>query len=232
MSKKLLITALAIALVCMLIAVITALTRSGGEEEESSAEVIEGTEILVVPSEMPSGITMNLPPGFTETASDRYDKYFILNDASVIVTGDTLPDYNQSAEEYAKGVKEQYQQTADNFQLRDEETAQITNVPAVILEFTYDITGESAVQPMQCTTAILVKYGKVYIITCKSHADTFSTYRGSFRQMIDSIEIRNDQMENLAPAPSTITIAPETAPQTVLTEAIIETVPAFTEITE
>lgn len=195
MSKKLIATILAILGVTVLIAVISAASsnrESAAEESSSAAEVVAGTEMLIIPSEMPEGITFEVPAGFTETSSPYYDKYYILNDASVIFTGDTLPDYNQTAESFAEGVKQQYEQTADNFRLLSEETVQLTTLSGKLLEFTYDIVGSESSQSMECTTAIFVKNGKVYLITCKSHQDTYSGYRNIFRRMIESVVITGE----------------------------------------
>lgn len=203
-SKKMLLPILVILAVIILIAGLTIITGSKeAAETESSAEISAVSEVIVVPSEMPERISLPLPSGFTETASNYYDKYYVRDDASVIVTGEELTAYGMDAESYAEGVKTQYAQTADNFYLLSEETVQAADVPCKLLEFTYDIVGTESTRSMKCITAILVKDNFVYIITCKSPQDSFSAYRGAFRQMIDQVTIADavsgtSEMQNTA----------------------------------
>ena len=203
MSKKLILTVLAAALIVVIIGLVSSIYSARQTEEGSSEESIElHDEILILPSEMPDGISFEIPSGFTETASEYYDKYYVKNDASVIVTGDTLPNYNQSLEDFTAGVKEQYEQTADHFRLLSEESATISGVPCRLLEFTYDIVGSESAQSMECTTAIMIRGGKVYILTCKSHLDTYSGYRNVFRRMIETIKLTDPGAEPQQEAPA------------------------------
>lgn len=188
-SKKILLPILLIAAVGILIAVLTVLSGHDTAEAESSAEESALSEVIVVPSEMPTRISLQTPSGFTETASDYYDRYYVREDASIIVTGEELSAYGVDAEAYAASVKEQYAMTADNFVLLSEEGVMAADVPCKLLEFTYDIVGAERTQAMECLTAVLVKDDFVYLITCKSHQDTYSNYRGAFRQMIDQVQI-------------------------------------------
>ena len=90
MTKKLVVTLLAAVVLVVVILGVMTLTKDQNETAEESSEVISGTEILIVPSEMPERITMQVDPAFSETKSPNYEKYYICNDASVIVTGEEL----------------------------------------------------------------------------------------------------------------------------------------------
>ena len=91
MMKKLL-TALLIALAVVLImAAITIFFPRGGKDADSSAaDSLAPTEMLIIPADMPEGISMSVPKGFSETASQYYTKYYIKDDASVIITGEDM----------------------------------------------------------------------------------------------------------------------------------------------
>ena len=201
MSKKLLIMLLIIAIIILAIAGISAMQRGkqNGDSgaEESSALV---TEIIVVPAEMPSRISFKIPPGFTETSSQYYDKYYILNDASVITTGEKLVIGGTMLEDYVADVKKQYEETADEYTLlSDNEITVSGGVPCRVLEFTYAIVGEDVRQEMKCVSAVLIQDDFVYIVTCKSKRENFETYRAAFLQTIESITIE----EEASPAETT-----------------------------
>lgn len=208
MSQKLIITLIAAAAVVLLIALISGLRGGKQEGSESSAEALESTEIMIVPSEMPEGISFELPAGFTETASQYYDKYYVLNDASIIVTGDTLANYNETAAGYAENVKKQYEATAENFRLLAEEDVNTDGMTGRLLEFTYDISGAERTQAMECTTVIFIRGGKVYLLTCKSYQENYPAYRSGFRRMAESVRIPlTAQTEAVTDAPQAETAA-------------------------
>lgn len=184
MSKKVLISVLALLIVILAVAIVSAIQRgrgaqSGGESSEFSVD-----DTIIVPSEMPEHISLQVPVGFTETSSPRYDKYYIKDDASIIITGEKLVISGIRADEYAEDVQKQYAATADGYQLLSHDTIQVSGVPCELLEFTYTFT-----EDMQCMTAVIVKQDYVYLITCKSRKSTFTLYRSAFRQAIESIAI-------------------------------------------
>ena len=192
MSRKLLLTLAAAILLVVLIAGISAATRKQESTAEESSEAVSEEQIIIVPSAMPERISFEVPAGFTETASASYDKYYVMNDASVIVTGEDLKIYGQNVKTYGESVKEQYAQTADDFELISEETTAVSGVDCCLYEFTYAIKNTDASQGMQCITAVMIKDERVYIMTCKSHRENFPVYRQSFRKMIETIKIADD----------------------------------------
>jgi len=190
MDKKILTAMIAAAVVLLMVGVLAAAVRkNNGKSENSSAESSEElSEIIVIPSEMPGNISVPIPAGFTETSSPYYDKYFVMNDASIIVTGEELTIHGQSVKEYAAGVQKQYEKTADEFALLSS-TEMKSGAPCWVLEFTYALVGEDARQDFQCVTAVLVKDDYAYIVTCKSKKETFDRYRSAYLSMIERISV-------------------------------------------
>ena len=91
MSNKFFLAALLILLGAALIAGIVAMQSKKQKPEESSeSSAAAVTEILVVPDSIPERFSFEPPADFTETASKAYTKYYVLNDASIIVTGEQL----------------------------------------------------------------------------------------------------------------------------------------------
>ncbi|MBR3044529.1 MAG: hypothetical protein IKI45_08610 [Oscillospiraceae bacterium] len=190
MPQKLIVTLLAaVALVIVILGIMSMTKKKKPETAEESSAVISGTEMLIIPSEMPERISMDVDPAFTETNSAYYDKYYVCNDASVIVTGEKLSIYGQTVKEYGDSVLQQYQQTADDFALLSDETIPVSEVECRVFDFTYAVKSDDAQQNMQCTTAVLIKDEQVYLVTCKSHLENFSIYQTAFRRMIESIRI-------------------------------------------
>ncbi|MBQ4346262.1 MAG: hypothetical protein IJC75_03910 [Oscillospiraceae bacterium] len=159
--------------------------QSSLAEPESSAS----DSIILIPSALPENFTITLPPGFTATSSAAYEEYYILNDASIIISDDPIAISGERLEHYTAQIKEVYEQTADDYRLQDESTVTINGTNAVILEFSYALIGENARQDLQAMVAVMLHHDVAYVITCKSKAETYLQYRGMFRSAIDSIEI-------------------------------------------
>lgn len=195
MSNRVLAVLIAVLAVVLLIAGMSVLNKNRGEESSESSHAVL-TDVIIVPSEMPKRITFELPPGFTEKNSEAYDKYYVRDDASVIVTGEEMTIKGIRLDEYVDSVKAQYAQTADRYSLLSEQTVGLSGgVQCTVLEFTYSIIGEDAQQGMQCITAIMLKDNRSYIVTCKSRQESFSVYRSSFMRMIESIHIADRDAE-------------------------------------
>lgn len=200
MSKRILVVLIAVLGVVVLIAGLNGLQNRNQEE---SSEEVSGmvTEVIIVPSEMPDRISLELPPGFEEKHSEAYDKYFVRDDASVIVTGEKMTIKGIRLDEYTASVKKQYEQTADNYTLIQEQTLSLSGgTQGTLLEFVYSIIGTDVRQDMQCVTAVIVKDDRSYIVTCKSKKETFSVYRASFLRMIEHITIADADSEETTPS--------------------------------
>jgi len=191
-SNKLTVLAVAMLLTVILIGTITAIAGNRKDRNESSAESAlsaENSGPIIVPSSMPEGISVTVPGGFAETSSPRYDKYYIRDDASIIITGEELVISGQILGEYAEDMKKQYEAAADNFRLISEEDLMVNGVECRMMEFTYSIVGENVQQDFVAVTGVLLQNNHVYIITCKSRKETFAAYRESFRQTVKSAVI-------------------------------------------
>lgn len=209
-SNKVLTAVLVILLAAVAIGIFTIAAKKRAPGEESSAESLsETSQIAFVPSLMPTRITLQLPPGFSATSSEAYDIYYVLRDASIIVTGEKIVIGGEQVEHYAETVLEQYRKTADNFQLMKQEQFDVNGVQCVTVQFRYDIVAPDAKQGMECMTGILIKDNRSYIITCKSHVETFAGYMDAFRSAIRSAVIADEPVAGTASAP---------APQSELTQ--------------
>lgn len=198
MMKKLL-TALLVALaVVLLMAVIMLFFPRGGRDsaDESSAEdSLASTEMLVIPSDMPEGITMKMPEGFSETSSQYYKKYYVKDDASVIITGEDLTFKINQIDPYTKSVIEQYKESVDEFELLEDEVITVSGTRAHLLEFSYAIVGEDARQDFKCTTAVMIYDEQAYLVTCKCHAENYQNYREVFRMAMSTIQLTGTAKE-------------------------------------
>ena len=202
MSKNLLIVLITVMAVVLLIGGLS-LWKSSSSDESSADSTAVMTDVIIVPSEMPERISFELPPGFTERSSEAYDKYYVRDDASVIVTGEEMVIKGIRLDEYVETVRSQYAQTADEFSLISEQTIALrSGVNCTVLEFTYAIVGEDVHQVMQCITAVIVKDNRAYLVTCKSKRENIQVYRAAFLRMIESITIADSDSK---PAVSTET---------------------------
>ena len=192
MSNKLLTALILVSLVVLMVGIIFAAAGGKRRTEESSASgeiSYAQTENIIVPSVMPEQFQFQVPSGFTETASEAYNKYFVCRDASIIVTGEKLVITGEQLDHYVDGMLSQYQRTADQFELIKRENLLVDNIPCRILHFRYAIVAPDAKQDMESLTGVLIKDNKTYIVTCKSHAETFAGYMSLFREAIKSIRI-------------------------------------------
>ena len=204
MTKKTLVVILAAVLALVMLGGIAVRIRGSKKSKSSDESSIEElTQEIIIPSEMPVNISLPIPAGFTETSSEYYNKYFVRDDASIIVTGEKIPIAGKQLEEYTADVLAQYEKSVDEFKLINN-TAYKSGAPCKVLEFTYALIGENARQDFQCITAVLLKDNCSYLVTCKSKKETFSSYRALFLMMIEKITILDTQpdpsMETTIPA--------------------------------
>ena len=214
MSKQILVIVIAVLAVLILMLGLNAVKPKHEEESSTEESVAAVTDIIIIPSEMPSRISFDVPPGFEETHSEAYDKFYTREDASVIITGEEQVIHGIQLDEYTDRVKEQYQNTADEYTLiGDNETKLSGGLDCRVLEFSYAIIGQDVHQQMQCITAVLMKDNYAYLVTCKSKRENFSIYRAPFLKMIESITI-SDDTDNLFTEPQ---LSDQTAPTVQIT---------------
>lgn len=200
MSNKLL-TALLVTLAVVLVMALLMLVlpRADRHADESSAEnSLAEIDMLIVPSEMPEGITMSVPDDFTETASQYYKKYYVRDDASIIVTGEKMEFKYAEVDSYTDSVILQYREAVDEFQIISDESITVSGTHARLLEFTYAIVGSEARQDLECSTLIMMKGDRVYLVTCKSNRENYSKYRDRFRMIMNSIQLTDVQPEGVS----------------------------------
>ena len=204
MYKKLLTALLVLVIVvlamALLILVIPRNKRTAGTE--SSAESLADTEMLVIPDSMPEGISFSIPEGFTETSSRFYQKYYVKDDASIIVTGEQMEFGVPNVNDYTQKVLAQYEETAEDFQLTSDEEFTVSGTPAHLLEFTYAISGDETRQEFGCTTAIMIYDDRSYLITCKSRIENYANYREYFRMMMNTVQLTDVPDRNPEEVPS------------------------------
>ncbi|MCR5305649.1 MAG: DUF1795 domain-containing protein [Oscillospiraceae bacterium] len=217
MSQKTGAVMIAFLAILLLLAIYLGIAGKKKNRQQESSAAVTGTESTlpaIVPSSMPDGFTMQIPSGFTETGSQYIDRYYVRNDASIIVTGEKIIIPGEYLEDYVADVKKQYALTADEFQLVKEEPIRLADgLPCTILEFSYAIVGENARQDFRCLTAVMLKDNHSYIVTCKSRADTFGGYYQSFRDAVKSIRIADQsvtgtQTSETVPTASVVTVVP------------------------
>lgn len=209
MSQKYTAAIIILLVVMLLLAIclgIAGKQKNKNNTESSAAEpaVTLSSEQLIVPSSMPERFSMQLPSGFTETGSEYIDKYYVRNDASIIVTGEKIVIPGELLDNYTADMKKQYEQTADEFQMVKEETLTLeSGLTCNIMEFSYAIVGTDVRQNMRCITAVLLKDNRSYIVTCKSRAETFGGYYQDFRAAIKSIRIADEDAASATTATAT-----------------------------
>ena len=211
MSNKLIGTVLIAVLAVVVLGIaFSAATKKRQNTGESSleSEVAQVTEQVLVPAVIPEKFSMQVPAGFSETSSKAFDKYYVFRDASIIVTGEKLVIAGEQLDRYAENMKKQYEAAADEFTLVKEETVDVNGVQCRMMQFRYAIVAADAKQVMECLTGVMIKNNETYIITCKSHAETFPGYYDMFRTAIKSTVIADTVL---------------TAPQTSLTTAFTVT---------
>ena len=191
MSKKLLTALLVALLVVLAMAVVMLLLPRGTKApaESSAEDSLEEAEVLIVPSDMPDGIELDVPDTYEEVTSEYYKKYYKRNDASIIVTGEKMEFSYAEVDSYTDSVILQYQEAVEDFQLISDEEIQISGDKARLLEFTYAIVGSEDRQDFECTTAVMMRGDRVYLVTCKSRLDTYEKYREEFRMILNSIRL-------------------------------------------
>lgn len=198
MKQKMIILITAMFVLIVVIAAISAYSWQHRDTAEESFDAPQETTIVIVPSEMPDRIMLDIPVGFTETTSSYYDKYYVQDDASIIVTGEPLAVYGQDVKSYGETVKAQYQQAVEDFNLVTEEIVNISGVDCAVYEFTYVLSSPDTVQQMQCITAVAIKDDRVYLVTCKSRFENFMYYQQPFRDMLKTIRIADESLTTTA----------------------------------
>lgn len=181
------------AVLCLLMicCTFTGCMTNPNQSSVSDGESSMTNDIIMIPSSLPENLTITIPEGFQATSSAAYREYYIMNDASIIITDDPIVISGERLEQYVTQVKEIYEETADQYALIGEETIEVGGIKAQVMEISYAIVGQDKQQDMQAMIGVLLHDDIAYVVTCKSLAQNYLLYRGAFRACIESIVIES-----------------------------------------
>ena len=130
-------------------------------------------------------LSMDIPEGYEATSSEFYEKYYIQDDASIIVTEDTNGPFSSSYD-YAALALLEYQKVANEMEIITSEPVRGKNCSVHLLEFRYTL-GEDNAADMTCLAGFATDGSSMYIITCKSNTSTYSLHHDEFYTVIQSV---------------------------------------------
>ena len=154
----------------------SAVTGTGSTEETHDTMVTY--QALPLPD-----LSVSIPDGYQETASQFYEKFYIKDDATIIITED-----NESGavtpRNYSINALTQYQNMTHSLEMLGDTVLTDGTMPVQILEFTYTLEEDSS--PMSTMISYMTDSQTMYIITCKCNADTYASHRDEFFAVIKS----------------------------------------------
>lgn len=153
-----------------------------GKEGTQNSEAAEIPVYQALPLPV---LKLDIPETFSETSSEFYEKYYICNDASIIITEDTEGPFT-SAYDYSISALRQYQETASTVEVLSQEVVIAKNCDVQVLEFRYTL-GDNAEADLTAATGFMTDGESMYIITCKSNTDTYPQYRDAFYTVMRSV---------------------------------------------
>lgn len=130
-------------------------------------------------------LSMDIPEGYEATSSEFYEKYYIQDDASIIVTEDTNGPFSSSYD-YAISALLEYQKVANEVEVVTSEPVRGENCSVHLLEFRYTLGEDNAVD-MTCLAGFATDGSSMYIITCKSNTSTYSLHHDEFYTVMQSV---------------------------------------------
>ena len=137
------------------------------------------------------GIKMDIPEDYLldneDTEHPFYYKRVEEEDAlyTITLTSETT---ESTFDSYCYFAKDKLKQL-DGFTLFSEENATISNLPARISEFQYQVEYNTGTETFYCAHAILVSSKAVYVISCIAGRLTYENERDTFMHCINSIQI-------------------------------------------
>lgn len=175
----------ALRLCCLAAAAVFCLTGCSGTQTPS-----ENTqETLVVHQALPlPDLSVKIPDTFETTSSEHYEEYYICDDASIIITEDTSGAPYNSAYDYAVSALVQYEDMAHSVTDVKEDVVYSGKYAVQTLEFTYTLD-QNDEYPLHSIIGYMTDSASMYIITCKSSADTFEKHREEFLSVLQSAYI-------------------------------------------
>jgi hypothetical protein len=170
----------------------------------ASANEQEPTETMVVYKALPlPDLFVDIPEGYEETSSQFYDRYYIKDDAMIIITEDNEKG-TMSPHDYSIDALTQYYKITHSLDMIHDEVVSAGNRDVQTLEFTYTLEeGGDAFSTMVGFSSDGIT---MYIITCKCNAANYEQHREEFLTVIRSQ--RSDKTglgsatENVEPVPA------------------------------
>lgn len=169
-------------------ALLAVLTLSGCDTAQTDPSA-ETQESIAVFRALPlPDLYVEIPEGYETTSSAGYEEYYVKDDASIIVTEDTSQTFFSSAYDYAISALRQYEEMTHTLSNPETEVVYAGKQAVQTLSFTYTLDEEDT-YPLTTLIGYVTDGSSMYILTCKSAADTFDTHRGEFLSVLQSISL-------------------------------------------
>ena len=147
----------------------------------------EPTETMIVYRSLPlPDLFVDIPEGYSETSSKFYDKFYIKDDATIIITADN-DNGNMSSWDYSIDALTQYQKITHSLDVLGDEVVYANSRAVQLLEFTYTL--EEGGTPMSTMAGFSSDGYTMYIVTCKCQADTYESHRDEFLTVMQSMQV-------------------------------------------
>ncbi len=161
---------------------VCSLSGCNGKKEDSNSQDNSSITEVMIPLEMPD-IQISIPEDYQETSTDRNEKVYIKNDASIIVNSDSFTENYKTLDEYISFAEKTFKQYSDDFELLDRQERN----NGKIIEYIYCLYTENGTFSKYCMTSFFTDGKQIYLITCKADSDKYQNYRDEFLGVTDSI---------------------------------------------
>lgn len=165
---------------------LTGCSGVSGKTEEQTSETLVVYKALPLPN-----LFVDIPERFEETSSEFYEKYYICDDASIIITEDQQ-SAGVSIKDYSIQALVQYQDLTKTLDITGDELVYADSLAVQVLEFTYTLAEDGPAISTMVGFAGDLK--SVYIVTCKCAEEHYAEYRDDFMTVMTSMRI--DKTEN------------------------------------
>lgn len=133
---------------------------------------------------------ISIPENYQTTSSQAYKEYYICEDASIIITEDTAKSKYSSTYDYAVSALNEYEKVTSSLELLGNEVLSSScDYNIQTMEFNYTLGEGEQAPALTCLVGYLTDGVSMYIITCKSNTETYSSHREEFRQVLQSAVI-------------------------------------------
>ena len=146
---------------------------------------------------------VEIPETYQETSSEYYDKYYINDDASIIITEDNEAGATMTARDYSLRALTQYKDMTYSFEMIGNETVAANFLNVEVLEFSYTIAED--MPSLSSMVGFLSDGNSVFILTCKCSSENYDQHREEFLSVLRSVRI--DRLSNYPTTEMTETTA-------------------------